>query len=42
MVARIALLWAAVRHTFEERIEPVLAESEEFLLHVAPQLAAIA
>ena len=41
MVARITLLWAAVRHTFEERLEPILAESEEMLLHVAPQLAAI-
>ena len=40
MVARMTLLWAAVRHTFEEKLEPILAESEEMLLHVAPQLAA--
>ena len=42
LVTRFVMLWAAVRHTFEEKIEPVIAEGEEFLIHVAPQLAAIA
>jgi hypothetical protein len=41
LMARLVLLWAAVRQTFEEKIEPVLAEGEEFLVHVAPQLAAV-
>jgi hypothetical protein len=42
VVARIMLVCASVRQIFEEKIEPILAESEEFLLHVAPQLAAAA
>jgi len=42
LVARFVLLWVAVRHTFEEKIDPVIAEGKEFLIHVAPPLAAIA
>lgn len=34
--------WLAVKETFEERIEPALAEPVELLSHVAPQLAALA
>jgi hypothetical protein len=41
-IARLVLLSTAVRHLFEEKIEPVLAESEELLIHLAPQFAAIA
>jgi hypothetical protein len=42
LIARAALLWAAAREVFEEKLEPILAEGEELLIHVAPQLAAIA
>jgi len=42
LVARVSLLWASAQRAFEERIEPLLAEGEEFLFHVAPQLAALA
>ena len=41
LVARIVLLWCGVRHTFEERVEPVLVETEELLTHFAPQLVAL-
>jgi hypothetical protein len=41
-LAQVAVLWGALRQTFEEKIEPILAESEELLMHAAPQLAALA
>ena len=40
--AGVAFVWGTIRHTLEERVEPLLAESEEILFHVAPQLAALA
>ena len=42
LVARIALMCVAIRHAFEEKVEPVLIEGEELLVHVAPQLTALA
>jgi hypothetical protein len=42
IVARVALLWCAVRELFEEKIEPIVGESEELLTHFVPQLAAFA
>jgi hypothetical protein len=42
IVARIALLWCTVRELFEEKLEPIVGESEELLTHVVPQLAAFA
>jgi hypothetical protein len=42
LVARITLGLAAIRLAIEERLEPILAETEEVLLRVAPQLAALA
>lgn len=42
IVAHIAVLWCALREAFEEKIEPVLVEGEEMLVHIAPQLAALA
>ena len=42
MVARIALAWCAAREFFEEKLEPLVAESSEVVFHVAPQLAAFA
>lgn len=40
--AQVAGLWATLRHTFEEKIEPMLAEPMEIVTHFAPQLAAFA
>lgn len=42
LAARIGLVWIAVRHHYEEKIEPVFAEPMELLTHVFPQLAAFA
>lgn len=42
IVARIAVLWCAIREVFEEKVEPVMAEPLELLSHFAPQLAALA
>ena len=42
IVARIALAWFVVREAIEERTDAVLAESQEMLVHLAPQLAALA
>jgi hypothetical protein len=42
LVARIALLWFTVRHTIHDKVEPLLIETEEILVHITPQLAAFA
>jgi hypothetical protein len=42
IVARIALAWFVVREAIEERTDAVFAESHEMLMHLAPQLAALA
>jgi hypothetical protein len=42
LVARAALAWFVIREVFAEKIEAMLGESEELLVHVAPQLAALA
>ena len=42
IVARVTLLWCAVRELFEEKIEPIVGESEELLTHFVPQLAVLA
>lgn len=38
--APIVMMWAAVRSAFHDRIEPLMVESEEAVLHFAPQFAA--
>ena len=42
VVARVALAWVAIKETFEERIEPMLAEPMEVLTHFGPHFAALA
>jgi hypothetical protein len=42
LVARALVAWLAIKETFEERVEPMLAEPSEILAHVAPQFAALA
>jgi hypothetical protein len=42
LVARIVVMWCTIRHLIHDRIEPLLGESEELLVHLAPQLAAFA
>lgn len=41
IVARAVAAWLAIKETFEERVEPVMAEPAEILAHIAPQLAAL-
>lgn len=41
LVARAVVAWLAIKETFEERVEPILAEPAEIFSHVAPQLAAL-
>lgn len=41
-VARIVLLWCAVRHSIYDKVEPLLIEGEEIFVHLAPNLAAFA
>lgn len=40
LVARIVMVWCTIRHMINDRVEPLLLEGEELLVHVAPQLAA--
>lgn len=42
LVARVVLLWCTIRQIIHDRVEPVLTESEELLVQLAPQLAAFA
>ena len=42
IVARVAVAWCALRETFEEKTEAMMAEPMELLAHFAPQLAALA
>jgi hypothetical protein len=42
LLAQVLVAWGALRHAFEEKVEPILVEGEEMLTHVAPQLAAMA
>jgi hypothetical protein len=42
ITAKAAIIWATLRQTIEEKIEPILAEPIEFATHIAPQLAALA
>jgi hypothetical protein len=42
LVARVVLLWCTVRHAIHDKVEPLLVEGEEILVHMAPQLAAFA
>src|SRR5882724_13544542 len=39
LVARALLVWCTVRHMIHDKAEPLLAESEEMVFHLAPQLA---
>ncbi len=42
LLASFVLTWGMLRHAFEEKVEPLLAEGEDLLMHFAPQLAAFA
>jgi hypothetical protein len=41
-VARVALIWCSLREACQEKFEAMLGESEELLVHWAPQLAGLA
>jgi hypothetical protein len=40
LVARIVMVWCTIRHMIHDKIEPLMTEGEELLVHFAPQLAA--
>jgi hypothetical protein len=42
IIAKATLVWAAIRQSMEEKIEPLLAEPMELATHLAPQIAAFA
>ena len=42
LMVRAIALWCAARNAVQETLEPVLTESEELLVQVAPQLAVFA
>jgi hypothetical protein len=42
LMVRAIMIWCAVRNSIQEKFEPLLGESEELLVQVAPQLAAFA
>ncbi len=42
LVARVVVLWCTIRHVIHDKIEPLLTESEELLVHLTPQLFALA
>src|SRR6478735_8568379 len=42
LVARAMLLWCITRQIIHENVEPMLTESEDLLVQLAPQLAAFA
>ena len=42
LMVKAITLWCAIRNAFHERLEPMIAETEELLVQLAPQLAAFA
>lgn len=40
LVGRIVVVWCTIREVIHDRIEPLLGESEELLVHLTPQFAA--
>ena len=42
LMVRGITLWCAIRNAAHEKLEPMIAESEELLVQLAPQLAAFA
>ena len=42
LMVRAITLWCAIRNAIHEKLEPMIAESEELLVQFAPQLAAFA
>ena len=40
--AKAAIIWATLRQTIEEKVEPMLAEPIELVSHIVPQFAAFA
>ena len=42
LMVRTIMLWCAIRGVFHEKLEPMLVESEELFVELAPQLAVFA
>jgi len=41
IIARVSVVWCALREAFEEKTEAITSEPIELLSHIAPQLAAL-
>ncbi len=41
-LAKVVVVWCGAKQVFHDKFEAVMAEGEELLIHVAPQLAALA
>ena len=41
IVARVALIWCAIREPFEEKLDAAVVEGEEILTHCVPEIAAL-
>lgn len=41
IVARAVVAWIAIKETFEEKVEPIMAEPAEVFSHIAPQFVAL-
>jgi hypothetical protein len=42
LMVKAITLWCAIRNAIHDKLEPMIAESEELLVQLAPQLAAFA
>jgi hypothetical protein len=42
IIARVSVVWCALREAFDEKTEEIMAEPIELLTHITPQLAALA
>jgi hypothetical protein len=40
IIASLMMAWVGIRHFFHDKVEAVMAEGEDVLIHFAPQLAA--
>jgi len=41
LIARVTLAWCTIRLAIEEKVEPMFEESQELLVRIAPQVAAL-
>jgi hypothetical protein len=42
VLAKAVVIWCGAKQAFHEKVDPLMAEGEELLIHFAPQIAALA